>query len=165
MREDEENGRDEVAEKPEQPPKNRRGGNRFFTADEMENIPKALGVFVLIFVALWLATVVALFIAGFAVENTSLFIWAGGVFVVGTLLVSVLILAEKLVARAKITQSEKKYIPHKGLKIFACVVLGAGFTALTVFGIIKNNEWMLIGGAAGLIILFFIAYGAWFGRF
>lgn len=103
MHEDEENGRDEVAEKPEQPPKNRRGGNRFFTADEMENIPKALGVFVLIFVVLWLATVVALFIAG--------------------------------------------------------------FTALTVFGIIKNNEWMLIGGAAGLIILFFIAYGAWFGRF
>lgn len=69
----------------------------------MENIPKTLGVLVLIFVALWLAAVVALFIAG--------------------------------------------------------------FTALTVFGIIKNNYWALIGGAARLIILFFIAYGARFGRF
>lgn len=69
----------------------------------MENIPKTLGVLVLIFVALWLASVVALFIAG--------------------------------------------------------------FTALTVFGIIKNNYWALIGGAARLIILFFIAYGARFGRF
>lgn len=69
----------------------------------MENIPKTLGVLVLIFVAVWLAAVVALFIAG--------------------------------------------------------------FTALTVFGIIKNNYWALIGGAARLIILFFIAYGARFGRF
>ena len=69
----------------------------------MENIPKTLGVLVLIFVALWLAAVVALFITG--------------------------------------------------------------FTALTVFGIIKNNYWALIGGAARLIILFFIAYGARFGRF
>lgn len=69
----------------------------------MENIPKTLGVLVLIFVAVWLAAVAALFIAG--------------------------------------------------------------FTALTVFGIIKNNYWALIGGAAGLIILFFIAYGARFGRF
>lgn len=65
----------------------------------MENIPKTLGVLVLIFVAFWLAAFVALFIAG--------------------------------------------------------------FTALTVFGIIKNNYWALIGGAAGLII----AYGARFGRF
>ncbi len=68
----------------------------------MENIPKTLGALVLIFVAVWLAAVVALFIAG--------------------------------------------------------------FTALTVFGIIKNNYWALIGGAARLIILFFIAYGARFGR-
>lgn len=128
----------------------------------MQNIPKALGVFVLVFVALWIAAVVGLLIAGFAVRNSALLIWAGGVFVAGTLLVSVLILAEKLVARAKITQTEKKYIPHKGLKIFACIVLGTGFTVLTVFGVIKNNEWMIIGGAAGLVFLFFVAYGAWF---
>ena len=58
----------------------------------MENIPKTLGVLVLIFVAVWLAAVVALFIAG--------------------------------------------------------------FTALTVFGIIKSNYWALIGGAAYYFVFY-----------
>ncbi|MDE6356446.1 MAG: hypothetical protein K2L67_04295 [Clostridia bacterium] len=144
-----------------EPDGNAWGRGHYISDNENKNITKPERIAMCVFIVAWIALTAVLFLLGVLVEGFPFVGWVYSLFG-GAMIFAVAILMVKITANARYKRGKGKKIKNFKAKIAASVIIMLAFGACAVCGFIFNISWLMIAGFAGLIIMFFVMYGAWF---